>query len=85
MIQLTSFLNAKNETGEEKMSVKKIISAPVLLKVLAALIVLALPAYAIPTLIDFQGKLTDNNNNAQAGEFNMTFIIIVGQIGRAHV
>ncbi|HLD39288.1 MAG TPA: carbohydrate binding domain-containing protein [archaeon] len=57
------------------MSVKKIISAPVLLKVLAALIVLALPAYAIPTLIDFQGKLTDNNNNAQAGEFNMTFII----------
>jgi len=65
------------------MSVKKIISAPVLLKVLAALIVLALPAYAIPTLIDFQGKLTDNNNNAQAGSFNMTFIIYTQSTGGA--
>ncbi|MEK6887834.1 MAG: hypothetical protein AABX14_02700 [Candidatus Aenigmatarchaeota archaeon] len=62
---------------------KKIISAPVLLKVLAALIVLALPAYAIPTLIDFQGKLTDNNNNAQAGTFNMTFIIYTQASGGA--
>ena len=85
MIQLTSFLNAKNETGEEKMSAKKITSVPVLLKTLIALAVLALPAYAIPTLIDFQGKLTDNNNNPQAGEFNMTFAIYTQTSGGALV
>ncbi|KHO48132.1 MAG: hypothetical protein QT00_C0001G0145 [archaeon GW2011_AR5] len=32
-------------------------------------------AWEVPTVIDFQGKLTDNNNNPQAGSFNMTFRI----------
>ena len=67
------------------MSAKKITSVPVLLKTLIALAVLALPAYAIPTLIDFQGKLTDNNNNPQAGEFNMTFAIYTQTSGGALV
>ena len=48
------------------------------MKAIIALIIislLSLPVFAweVPTIIDFQGKLTDNNNNAQAGEFNMTF------------
>ncbi|HLC77038.1 MAG TPA: hypothetical protein VJH04_02430, partial [archaeon] len=41
------------------------------------------PVNAVPTLIDFQGKLTDNNNNPQEGELNMTFRILNESSGGA--
>src|SRR3989344_3553487 len=47
------------------------------------LLFIIVPVNAVPTLIDFQGKLTDNNNNPQEGELNMTFRILNESSGGA--
>ncbi len=39
------------------------------------LLLITPPVFAVPNIIDFQGRLLDNNRNPQGGQFNMTFSI----------
>lgn len=42
----------------------------------------AFPAWAVPQLINYQGKLTDSGGNSLNGEFSMTFLIYNDATGR---
>ena len=58
---------------------KRSLSAVVLVALLT--VMLSFPAWAVPGLINYQGKLTDSGGNALNGTFSMTFLIYSANIG----